>query len=405
MTPSARRLRVTPGGPNMSETWYRGEAVGSPTSKPGGNLHDLGDGLYFTDTEDVAWQYAKIRAPGYKEYRVWQVSVERMSLGRVLDLTADGRWNKFMLEPLLPGRPGTRLSFVRQQNELYNQFFQEFLRLNGIDLSSYDAVIGPEYVRGGKQLCILNKNNLTSRLAARIRSLMVPEAWAARLSKVAGRWGKFSFPRAAGGLVIEVAINVVIAYLIMKLREKVDEAFIRKQMREDIGPEIDRYVAAHRRIILDNLSSGQQAYVTGRIQVISVQLPKYEDAGPSLPVVQLSSLMISARDWSSTPPKRDVETSYISGAITYINEITFSTEASAPKEDVDAYRDLQEQRKWYEDRFKDTTVTDADRVQLKKQYESLLEWDDKTYGNFNEYVPRPGNWTDDGYANVSGRSK
>jgi hypothetical protein len=386
----------------MSETWYRGEAVGGSTSKPGGNLHDLGDGLYFTDTEDVAWQYAKIRAPGYKEYRVSQVSVDRISLGRVLDLTADGRWNKFMLEPLLPGRPGTRLSFVRQQNELYGQFFEEFLRLNGIDISSYDAVIGPEYVRGGKQLCVLNKNNLPSRLAARLRSLMVPEAWAARLSRVAGRWGRLSFPRAAGGLVINVAINVVIAYLIMKLREKVDEAFIRKQMREDIGPEIDRFVAAYRRMVLDNLSSGQQAYVTGAIQVRSVQLPKYDDL--SLPVVQLSMLMISAKDWSSTPPKRDVETSY-SGMITYINEVTFSTEISVPKEDVDDYRDILQQEKWYQDRLKDNTLTDADRLQLKKQYESLLDWEDKTYGRFDEYVPRPGNWTDDGYADVSGHSK
>jgi hypothetical protein len=133
-------------------------------------------------------------------------------------------------------------------------------------------------------------------------------------------------------------------------------------------------------------------------------LPKYDDAGPSLPVVQLNSLMISAKDWSSTPPKRDVETSY-SGTITYINEVTFSTEASAPKDDVDAYRDLMQQKKWYEDKFKDKTLTDADQLQLKKQYVSLLDWDDKTYGNFNEFVPRPGNWTDDGYANISGRSK
>jgi len=188
----------------------------------------------------------------------------------------------------------------------------------------------------------------------------------------------------------------------MKLREKVDEVFIRKQMREDIGPEIDRFVAAYRRMVLDNLSSGQQAYVTGAIQVRSVQLPKYDDL--SLPVVQLSMLMISAKDWSSTPPKRDVETSY-SGMITYINEVTFSTEISVPKEDVDDYRDILQQEKWYQDRLKDNTLTDADRLQLKKQYESLLDWEDKTYGRFDEYVPRPGNWTDDGYADVSGHSK
>src|SRR5262245_47090783 len=102
----------------MSETWYRGEGAGVEPGKPGGALHDLGDGLYFTDTEDVAWQYAKIRAPGYKEYRVWQVTVDRQTLGRVLDLTTDPRWVKFMGEPMAPGSTNpnlrkSRLHFLR----------------------------------------------------------------------------------------------------------------------------------------------------------------------------------------------------------------------------------------------------------------------------------------------------
>jgi hypothetical protein len=207
-----------------------------------------------------------------------------------------------------------------------------------------------------------------------------------------------------GGFVINVAINVVIAYLVQKLREKVDEALIRKQMREDIGPEIDRFMAAHQRMVLDNLASGEQAYVTATLEVRSVQLPKYDDAVMSLPVVQLGSLMISHKDSSSTAPKRSVETGY-SGTITYINEITFSTEVGVPKDDVEDYRDVLQQMKWYEDKLKDKTFAEADRDQFKKQYYSLLDWADKRYGTFGEYVPQPGNWTDSGYANISGRSK
>src|SRR5713101_5397897 len=115
----------------MSEKWWRGEGAGVDPSKPGGgDLHDLGDGLYLKDTEDVAWQYAKLRAPGYKEYRVWQVTVDRQTLGRVLDLTMDSRWTRFMTEPMVPGSTNptlkrNRLYFLRIKYELYGQFFEE----------------------------------------------------------------------------------------------------------------------------------------------------------------------------------------------------------------------------------------------------------------------------------------
>jgi hypothetical protein len=87
-----------------NETWYRGEGAGVPPTTPGGGaLLDFGDGLYLTDTEDVARQYAKMRAPQEKDIRLWEVTIDRKGLGRVLDLTADPRWSKFMQEPLVPG--------------------------------------------------------------------------------------------------------------------------------------------------------------------------------------------------------------------------------------------------------------------------------------------------------------
>ena len=43
---------------------FRGEAIGVGPSKPGGAIHDFGDGTYFTDTEAVANTYATIRASG-----------------------------------------------------------------------------------------------------------------------------------------------------------------------------------------------------------------------------------------------------------------------------------------------------------------------------------------------------
>lgn len=399
----------------MSEAWYRGEGAGVAPSKPGGDLHDLGDGFYLTDTEDVAWQYAKLRAPGYKEYRVFQVSVDRQSLGRVLDLTMDPRWVKFMTDPIVRGSTNpnltrSRLDFLRVKFELYGQYFRDFLRLNNIDIETYDAVIGPEYVRGGKQLCILHKKGLTTRLSTRIRSLLIPEPWAARLSKVAARWGRVSFPRAAGGFIINVGFNVLIAYLVNVLKQKVDERFMKQQMMEDIEPEIKKYVAASQRIILDNLSSGERAYVTASIETRTVQMPgkhletRWDDAGVSLPVLQLGSLGITARDWSGSNPKRRVETPR-SGLIIYITELTFSTEANVPEDDVKIYSDVQRQLKWYETALKNSSLTDSDRAKLKKDREALWDWIDQTYGKLDDFTPSPANWTDDGYAGISGSSK
>jgi hypothetical protein len=58
---------------------------------------------------------------------------------------------------------------IRQANENYGRFFQAFLRQSGIRIQDYDAVIGPEFVRGGNQLAILHRNGQPSALAAQVR--------------------------------------------------------------------------------------------------------------------------------------------------------------------------------------------------------------------------------------------
>ena len=57
------------------ETWYRGEVTGVAPSKPGAGEGDLGDGLYLSDTEQVARLYALTRlrsAPGQEPIPVAQ---------------------------------------------------------------------------------------------------------------------------------------------------------------------------------------------------------------------------------------------------------------------------------------------------------------------------------------------
>jgi hypothetical protein len=153
------------------QVWYRGEAEGGSVSKPGGGaIHDLGDGVYYTSDREVAKTYADTRAAdlgGRQFARAYQVSIDVSRL-RVLDLTKDLRWNTY-----LQSRPAGSLTveqMIRLANENYGRFFESFLAQNKIDLRSYDAVIGPEFVRGNNQLCVLLKNGKQTDLHRTIRA-------------------------------------------------------------------------------------------------------------------------------------------------------------------------------------------------------------------------------------------
>jgi hypothetical protein len=153
----------------MADTWYRGEAEGVTSSRPGSDPHDFGDGLYFTSDLDVAKLYANVRANGNPQLtRVYEVPIQQAKLGRVLNLTVDQRWGEFMRERATPDSQ-TNEQLIRMVNENYGRFFQAFLQKESIDLRHYDSVIGPEYVRGGKQLCLLMKNGLPARAAVNVR--------------------------------------------------------------------------------------------------------------------------------------------------------------------------------------------------------------------------------------------
>lgn len=145
-------------------TWYRGESTGAELAMHGGFVHDLGDGMYFTDDLQVAYVYAnkRVKEAG-GQGRVLRIELGNTQLGRVLDLRTDPRWASFV-------RPIE--SHIRASNENYGRSFQDFLNFHKIDLNQYDAVIGKEYLNGGIQLCILNRNGQTSPLARMVRGSM-----------------------------------------------------------------------------------------------------------------------------------------------------------------------------------------------------------------------------------------
>ncbi len=160
----------------MGETWYRGQSSSVPPSRPGGAIHDFGDGVYLTSSKDVAQRYADTRvSQGGGQPQVFQIQIERTELGKVLDLNNDPRWTRFLRQPAIPGMANrTPEDLIRMANENYGRFFEQFVQQNNIRIQDYDAVVGPEFVRGGSQLCILNRNGQPSVLATRISARFQP---------------------------------------------------------------------------------------------------------------------------------------------------------------------------------------------------------------------------------------
>lgn len=133
------------------------------------DIHDLGDGVYMTYDADLAVLYAQERrvlvqatdpgAPGI----VLRVEAETGELGRVLDFYYD-RALRSDWETFVARQPGGDIVLRGGPAEMYNGHFQNWLRSRGTSLDNFDVIIGPEYIRGGSQVCIRNEGIATRLL-------------------------------------------------------------------------------------------------------------------------------------------------------------------------------------------------------------------------------------------------
>lgn len=235
----------------MAEVWYRGQSDPHKPARPGGSIHDFGDGLYMTDSRQVADQYADTRAKANGGRPVVLVlHVERSDLGRVLDLTNDPRWKRFLETPQIPGRPAsTPGRLIKLANENYGRFFQNFVRQNHIRLQSYDAVLGPEFVRGGNQLCILHPRGAPSSISVRLQAVMrpvgVPAVNGARVEWVPG--SRLVAQATRQGIVGNQAAMAVIGQMVGGAIQSIGDAGIRwrveKALKTTHAPAIERILA------------------------------------------------------------------------------------------------------------------------------------------------------------------
>lgn len=231
---------------NGSEIWYRGEGVGVARATPGSTAaHDIGDGYYLTDSVEAAKAYAKLRAPNYNDQRVFSVRINRSSL-RILDLTNDPAWQKHV-KPVE--------AYIKQANENYGRTFESFVKANKINLGQYDAVIAPDYVRGGRQMSILLKGGKPSPREVSIRSQLQPLTPAATRSRasmppielddipvrVAGPKGEFMGTAAEVGIVIGITVILTALEIWMTRRmvkQKIDQGL--KDLKPKIADRLDK---------------------------------------------------------------------------------------------------------------------------------------------------------------------
>jgi hypothetical protein len=133
------------------------------------HIHDLGEGVYMTLDRELAVLYAQERraqvqaleprAPGI----VLRVEAESSELGRVLDFY-NNRALRTEWETFLRRQPGGEMVLRGGPAEVYNAHFENWLQTKGLRPDQFDVIIGPEYIRGGSQVCIRNESIAESLL-------------------------------------------------------------------------------------------------------------------------------------------------------------------------------------------------------------------------------------------------
>ena len=394
---------MAPGSQIGLERWFRGEAVGVEPSRPGGDLHDYGDGFYLTDREDVANVYAQKRSFDPSKYRILTATIDRSSLGNVLDLTMDSRWQLFMTETKSM-RGVTRLSLATTVHERFGQIFDEFIRTNKIDLNMYDAVIGPEYNLGGKQLCILHKNGAFSPLALRLKALLRPvssvvattalDADAVKGAVVLDEDAsviktKLSFNNASiRRFAFSVGVTILITYLFSKLQELQDRRFIADQL-EGFDAIVKNAVEADRRRVFDYLARGRRAYINVKYRITCRALitPPLQDPGtrrviaPGYPVsapTEVEFLGSGIYDYVADPGNQQTQNTIIK--LETVVPLILSSEIVLPAKEIEIYRKAVDSLDWFDSTLRSKFITQSDVKLLTGQRRALETMIDATYG-------------------------
>ncbi|HYP15047.1 MAG TPA: hypothetical protein VEQ63_14055 [Bryobacteraceae bacterium] len=358
------------------ETWYRGEGVNVAPARPEGSRHDLKDGVYFADTEKVASIYATERAPSLADRRVYKVSVDRGSM-RVLDLTAHPGWQKLMQTRFSSGETPEMMLKRQPAAEEYEKWFNSFLKINKVDLDRYDAVIGPEFRNGGKQMCILHKSGQPSSIAGRLRGLFVPVNIGPVPATPPGRlrWGGKigSGLRGVGGSVGGAIAMLGLQYLAGLLIERSRKLRLDDEMKR-LGPDIDKAIRARVTEVANVVAAGKRAYANITVirieRTLSAGVGGYSTTVAELPKLEFEAVAISDQDLKIPEAELKEQRQFHFDNVVERYRCTFSVEIELTQEELDLYRAYANEIRWYEAELANATSRD-DVLRLSKDKAAL----------------------------------
>lgn len=362
----------------MGEIWYRGEVAGAAPAKPGAFDHDIGEGMYLTDRKSVAEVYGPKRTVDPSKWRVYRTELNLSSM-RILDLRTDTRWKQ---STSING-----VSFVEEAvrsggNLQYARIFNNFLKQHKINLAQYDAVIGPEYLNGGNQICILNKNDKPSALALKIRATFKLESGqvirpaspkvALGTIRFRGRFGQGL--RIAGGTLVLFGVGLLIQILGNIILQKIERKILEKKLR-DLQPRIETDVRARKQEALSLLANGKKAFANVQVKIFTVTSIDPEGPVTSMPGLEYHGVTISDKEINRQGPmewKRAVVDKWEYHPVTMSFAVTF------PQEEVEAFSTYQKVLKLYDEELSqakdphERTRLAAERDEVKKQLQKAL---------------------------------
>ena len=349
------------------DIWYRGEAVGVAQDVGKTNPHDFADGMYLTDSVEVATQYAELRSNDRDARRVWSAPIDTQGL-KILDLTSDPRWQKFLRpDPSLPD--GEML--IKQANENYGRMFQSFVKKENIDLSKYDLIIGKEYVRGGRQLCVLHKNNKMSPLAVSIRKAFRPVVTrsSTQPTRIRTRTGGIGAGlKVIGGAALMIGLQILVDYIWAKLLGKMLEDEMKK-----LEPVIDKSLKERTGEIAELLANGKNAFAIVTVKITEGGMHVVMEPGSGFPLPpKVEFIGLTTGDTAANKEGPSTNEYFLGGNLTK-HEVTYSFPVGLPPDAVSLYKGYRAEMQWYDAQLANPNLADQDLARLQHDHDWLAK--------------------------------
>lgn len=214
--------------------------------------------------------------------------------------------------------------------------------------------------------------------------------------------------RLIGGFVVGSAIGIAFSALEEWAADKFNTRMLERYTKE-LWPEVEKYGAARKRLILDELISSEKAYVVAKLR-LRYYFQYYEIDGQLectagvFNSVKLDSLVISSKKSEGAAGLPRTEEHIFANYKYEYYEYFISTEATIPQEEIDQYRQAKQLVKSYEDNLK-KSVGVAERRRIRTEIDKTYDWIDLFAGKVADFQPDKSFWTPDGCMRMSGKTE